>query len=379
MESSKTILFTGGTGFLGSFLSAQLLREGYTIYFLVRPKHGEENRARIIGQLEAVGIKKDLFSQVHVVSGDITKPLCGISNDWISEHRVKVSAIWHIAGLVSFHNRQALFLINVDGTKNALEIAERFNVPFHYISTAYVAGNSWKREILEDELQKPPSFLNVYEESKYEAERIVRESIEAGRISATIYRPSIIMGHSLTGQAFSFSGYYMPLFFFYDLKKIISRRKFISRIPIIIPYVRKATLNLIQVDHAVRLISSISQYSESRNKTFHIVHPSPPQVKFVFDTSLTQLGYSRLKFIRFPRLGMKIIRYLLIIFSYVCGNFGKKLRRKLVSYFGYLVDTRLFSTKNVQMLLGEKAYVPVLDKIFFQRCINYAIKIKLEL
>jgi dTDP-4-dehydrorhamnose reductase len=74
-----------------------------------------------------------------------------------------------------------------------------------YISTAYVCGNFdgvWK----ESYLDKGQKFKNPYEESKFKAERVVREIP-----NYLIFRPSIIVGNSKTGVATDFDGFYRPV------------------------------------------------------------------------------------------------------------------------------------------------------------------------
>ena len=78
---------------------------------------------------------------------------------------------------------------------------------YMYFSTAYVAG---RREgvILEKELIRPEEFKNYYEETKFEAELLVKNLI--GEIPLTIIRPGIVKGHSITGETNKFDG---PYFF----------------------------------------------------------------------------------------------------------------------------------------------------------------------
>lgn len=372
-NKDKFILFTGGTGFLGSFLSVKLLQEGYNIFFLVRPRDGKEEKIRIIERLEAVGLPSELFSQVHIILGDITKPLCDISTFWIEQNKNKIKAIWHTAGLVELRNPQKLFSTNVEGTKNILEFTEKLAVNLYYISTAYVVGGLDKKIISEDELKNPSHFYNPYEKSKYEAEKIVRLWISLGRITATIFRPSILIGHSRTGQSFSFNGFYAPIFFFYRMQKFLKNNKFFSYFPIVIPYLKEATLNLIPVDCAVKLILSIAKNSNSKNRAFNIIHPYPPITKFVFENSLRHLGYSKVKFIRVSKLGMWSIKNILIILSYFFGGLGGKLRNDLLYYFDYLTDAQKFSIKNTQTILGESIKVSQVDRELLYRCINYAV------
>lgn len=367
----KKCLLTGGTGFLGTFLAKSLLEKGEHIYFLIRPKQGREPQTYMQAQLERIGLEPRFFPQIHIVSGDTTKPRCGIDHEWLTHHQYDIKAIWHIAGLVSFNDRKRLFPTNTESVQHVIELAKNLHAHIYYISTAYVVGMSWKHELLEDTLEHFDTFRNSYEKSKYEGEKLLATQISSGGITATIFRPSILVGHSETGAALSYTGYYAPLFFF---AKIRQRHPFVTRLPFIIPYVRGAMLNLIPIDHAIRLILALVAHPESKGKTFHIVHPQPPSVRYIFQESLAQLDYRHIYFVPVPSWILHGIGNAIRIASYFLGRCGKRVRTQLSDYIAYLSDTRLFSTKNVRQLLGTAADVPPLDKTLLQRYIRYAIE-----
>ena len=367
--SAKSYLITGGTGFLGTFLAKGLLEKGVHLYFLVRPKPGREPRTFIQNQLGRIGLAPHFFSQIHTVLGDTTRPGCGIENEWLIQHRSEIKAIWHVAGLVSFHNRKMLFPTNTESVRHVTELAKSLQAHIYHVSTAYVAGRSSKSELFENILTHPGEFRNAYEESKYEGEKLLLSKISSGEITATIFRPSILVGDSKTGATLSYTGYYVPLRFFATMRL---RHPFITRLPLVVPYVRGAALNLIPIDHAVRLMLALTDFPDSRNKTFHIVHPRPPSIRFIFQESLTQLGYLHLLFVPVPPWILYGIGKVVRIFSYPFGRFGKRVRTQISDYVAYLSDTRSFSTKNSRQLLGVAADVPLLDKTVLQRYIIYA-------
>jgi thioester reductase-like protein len=171
MRSQKAIqkryLVTGGTGFLGTFLAKKLLEQGEQICFLVRTKSGREPKTHIQNQLEQIGLESRFFPKIYIVSGDTTRPKCGIDQEWLTYHQSNIKAIWHIAGLVSF-NSKMLFPTNTESVRHVIELAKSLRVHIYYISTAYVVGASRKRELSEDTLEHFDTFRNSYEESKYE-------------------------------------------------------------------------------------------------------------------------------------------------------------------------------------------------------------------
>ena len=97
---------------------------------------------------------------------------------------------------------------NVGGTAALLDLCRRIGLPrFHLVSTAFVCGRCRGR-ICEEDLDLGQEFHNPYEQSKFEAERLVRQ---ADGIEPTIYRPAVIVGDSRTGQTSTFTGLYRVL------------------------------------------------------------------------------------------------------------------------------------------------------------------------
>src|SRR5204863_5985469 len=102
---------------------------------------------------------------------------------------------------------------NVEGTRRVLEFAERCHERgglrrLCYISTAYVAGEH-SGPFSEDDLDVGQRFRNPYEQSKFEAERLVTRW--PSRMPITVVRPSIIVGESDSGWTASFNVLYWPL------------------------------------------------------------------------------------------------------------------------------------------------------------------------
>src|SRR6476646_1648088 len=74
-----------------------------------------------------------------------------------------------------------------------------------HVSTAYVAGD--RRVTAYEDDAEHGAFRNAYEQTKHEAERLVR----ASGLPWTIARPSIVVGESDSGWTSSFNVLYGPL------------------------------------------------------------------------------------------------------------------------------------------------------------------------
>jgi nucleoside-diphosphate-sugar epimerase len=176
-----SVLLTGATGFVGGEVLARL--EGEDVVALVRrPLPG-----------------------VRTVAGDLTAPGLGVAPGALEG----VTEIVHCAASVSWDLPiERARAINVEGTRRVLELAA--GLPdlrrLVHVSTAYVAGRFAGR-FGEDDLFVGQEFRNTYEQSKAEAEQLVRE---AG-LPSVVVRPSIVMGDSRTGRTPVFNVLYWPL------------------------------------------------------------------------------------------------------------------------------------------------------------------------
>jgi len=210
------VLLTGATGFLGMELLARYLeRSDRTVYTLVRAESDEAAGARLHAVLD------DLFgdAQAHArrvvaLRGDLCQPGLGLTAASRERLADAVSDVVHCAASISFELplREARD-INVEGTRRLLEFAAFAQCrgglrSFSHVSTAYVAGD-WRGPFGEDDFAGGQRFRNTYEQSKYESELLVRRHATA--LPVQIFRPSIVVGHSLTGYTNAFNVIYSPL------------------------------------------------------------------------------------------------------------------------------------------------------------------------
>jgi thioester reductase-like protein len=243
------VLLTGATGFVGNEILARFLDRGErSVYALVRAKDDHAAAARL-----------PAHARLHAVAGDIERPglgLAGSTADWLAE---EVTTVVHCAASVSFElplgeSRR----INVDGTRHVLEFAERCErlERMSYISTAYVAGEP-RRVFREDQLDVGQSFRNPYEQSKFEAELMVRKRAESAGLPLQVLRPSIVVGDSRTGRTASFNVLYGPL-------KALAR----DSLPAI-PARRSSPVDIVPVDYVADRAYELA--SAGPEGTFHVV------------------------------------------------------------------------------------------------------------
>jgi nucleoside-diphosphate-sugar epimerase len=170
--------------------------------------------------------------------------------------------------------------VNVEGTRNVLELARgaRRLSRLNHFSTAYVSG-ARVGVILEDELAMGQRFHNPYEETKYQAELLVRRA--QGDLPATIYRPSIVVGDSRTGEIDRFEG---P----YALAILLVASPL--AVPLPLPGDAVAPLNVVPVDFVVEAAVSIGANPAAAGKTVHLVDPAPLSARRVYELIAAHAG-----------------------------------------------------------------------------------------
>jgi thioester reductase-like protein len=261
------VLLTGSTGFLGAEILKRILR-GHPrthVSLVVRSTFRETANERIerqlvrsFGQEEASRYR----DRVEVVEGDISHRGLGIDLERDAKLLPRIDHVIHCAAAVQFGTTlEVARRDNTEGTRNVLTFAERLAHlgRLDYIGTAYVAGKRSGR-IMEDELDVGQEFSNSYEQTKMESEKLVRAFAE--RFPTAIYRPSIIVGNSKTGEAGSFQGFYQVLQFY--------RQIYGKGIIIMLPADPNTIVDIVPIDYVVDAIFSLMHSTKSIGGCFHV-------------------------------------------------------------------------------------------------------------
>ncbi|KAB0791201.1 hypothetical protein PPYR_03001 [Photinus pyralis] len=157
--AGKTVLVTGGTGFLGNYLIEKLLRscaDIKKIYLLIRAKKGKTPEERLTGFLNNSVHKRlkqenpRVLEKLDVVTGDLELPKLGLGDrDWATIVE-EVNCVFHVGATVKFTEelRRAI-LINVGGTDSVVELAKTMKhlQSFVHVSTAF---SQCLREVTEE-------------------------------------------------------------------------------------------------------------------------------------------------------------------------------------------------------------------------------------
>jgi len=275
-----TIFFTGFPGFLGSELLPRILQRGDDeALCLVQPKFRAlaEERARQI-----VAARPALEGRIRFVEGDLSTPFDHVAGDGIRE-------IYHFAAVYDLSVSKDLGMrVNVHGTKNVLDLAERSPAleRLHYVSTCYVSGRH-EGVFTESDLEKGQPFNNFYEETKYQAEVEVRRRM--GHIPTTVYRPAVVVGDSTTGATQKFDGPYF-------IMQWLLRQPKVAMLPVV-GNPSRYTFNVVPRDFIIDAMEHLSSLKTNVGVTYALADPRPLTVDETIRTIAEATGR---KLIRVP-------------------------------------------------------------------------------
>jgi nucleoside-diphosphate-sugar epimerase len=169
-------LVTGATGLVGSHIVERLVADGWSVRALVRSANAE------------------LPDGVERSIGDVLD-----ANSFSSAAR-GCDMIFHTAAAITQHGGWETYRhLNVDGTRNAVDAAQRSGARLLQLSSVAVYGPTGRyrgagEKTSEDTPLGPLPEHAYYARSKRESEQLVIDAHHEGRIWATVVRPDVIYG-----------------------------------------------------------------------------------------------------------------------------------------------------------------------------------------
>lgn len=277
-------LVTGGTGFLGRQVLARLIARDDcgTVHVLVRPGSRDKLLRRTA--------RLDGADRVAPLVGDLTQPRLGLTDpDELRDvdHVVHLGAIYDVTA-DDGTNRAA----NVDGTRAVVDLANHLGATLHHVSSVAVAGE-YAGVFTEDDFDLGQRFGNPYHETKFAAEKIVREE---STTPWRVYRPAVVVGDSTTGEMDKIDGPYYLLTAIDALGRLPGGR---LRVPV--PEV--GATNIVPVDYVADAMLHLAHADGLDGRAFHLVSPRSQPVTEVYNAFAAPLGAPRLAPVLPPALG----------------------------------------------------------------------------
>ncbi len=271
MTASETIFLTGFPGFIAERLVARLARRDVKFYLLTQPSFLEKAAQAVTEIAYKSGVPIENYI---VVEGDITRESLGIDAQNLENIQRETTAVYHLAAVYDLGvKKEIAYSVNAEGTKNVNDFVKTLpNLRrYNYISTCYVAGRR-TGEILETELEHDAGFRNFYEETKYLAEVSVEKL--KNEFPVTIYRPSVVVGDSETGETAKYDGIYSLI-------------NYLRKAPNLLRFVNVGNsavkLNLVPVDFVVESIAALAKDENAVGVTVALADPNPLTTEELFD------------------------------------------------------------------------------------------------
>lgn len=274
---TNKIVITGGTGVLGPLLIKDLLKTDAKLSLLVR-KPSYKKALDLVSDINKS--HTNVSENIEIITCDLTEENLGLAQKEYESLANNTLQILHVAASTRFNLPiDEARRNNVIPTKNMLLFAKNCKnlIRFGMVSTAYVAG---KRTgiILENEFEHNAGFLNTYQQSKYEAEALVRAYKSTFPI--LIFRPSIVVTPYNASSESPVSALTMGV--------MLARKGFLP----VLPGYETCRLDVISAGFVSSSIINLFLNSKEEFSTYHITSfKMAPQVKDII--SLIETKYNK--------------------------------------------------------------------------------------
>jgi nucleoside-diphosphate-sugar epimerase len=295
-------------------------------------------RLSLLAHGEHEAAARDFAAEVRgeVLVGDVSAMHLGLAT---SEYRDLVATLTDVVHAAE-HGRAAdaqMRRVNVEGTRSALELgADCARLSrFTHFSTVYVAGDR-VGVVAEDELAEGQAFRNVYEQTKFEAELLVRRAM--GSLPCTVLRTPLVAGAAQPDEP--------PC--------VAALLAVASPLHVAVPLPRggAAPLHAAPIDYVVAAATHVHHDARAVGRTFHLCDPNPSSARRVHELIARREGKSLPQ----SSLGYRLTDALLRLPGL------EKLSREQRGALSYVDQLAFFSTRNtLEVLEGSGIRCPPLE------------------
>lgn len=263
----STYFLTGASGAVGSAIVPLLLADPATkLRILLRartPAHLEE-RFQSLCEFWRIAPENADRRRIEPLPGDAALPQFGLSAVDYARVCEDTTHVIHCAASVRMNETLDEARASAIGSaREVLTLARALQArgllsKVEFVSTVGIAG---KRQgaLPERWIDEAREFHNSYEQSKAEAEQLVRHAIDTEGLPVTVHRPSMVIGDSRGGRIIHFQ-------IFYFIAEFMSGRKTFG----LYPDFGEVRLDVIPVDWVARAIVDASRSPETAGSIFHL-------------------------------------------------------------------------------------------------------------
>ncbi|PEO00751.1 non-ribosomal peptide synthetase [Bacillus cereus] len=285
-QNPQCVLLTGATGFLGSHILQQLLYlPNIRIYCLARSQHAKSVEQRVMEKMQFYFDETTLEQMKHrvqVIEGDLSEKHVGLTAEMKKILIRNLDTIIHCGGDTRHYGDRSHFQqVNVESTRYLLQVSKKAGAHFHHISTISISGQRTDDPaqfvFSEQDFDRGQQVENVYVESKFLAEKLVRKAMREG-VSATVYRVGNLVGRTQDGK---FQKNIEDNAFYRLIKALL----LLQKAPDL-----QTSIDLVPIDFGSKAIVQLACIEQSKGETFHICNPMQLEWK-QFISHFQQAGY----------------------------------------------------------------------------------------
>ncbi len=258
------IFLTGGTGYIGAHVAANLLdQHDTTLNVLVRGRDARDAELRLWRALQLhlpfAKFHEYLQAKIRIFRGDITLPHFGLDPDNYDKLVHTTDSVLHCAASLNRKSEKSCMNVNLRGTLEVLQLARQSQ---HYhglrrfsnVSTVAVAGKRNHEVVTEDRsIEWDRSDFDPYARTKKFCEHMVRELLPD--VPLTIFRPSIVLGDSRYPQTTQFD--------------MVRSFVFLAELPVL-PFRPQDKIDIVNVDFVAGAISTLHMKAQPMFDTYHL-------------------------------------------------------------------------------------------------------------
>lgn len=173
---------TGATGFIGGRVARLLAAAGHEVVALAR----QPEKAKALAD---AGVK------LH--AGDITE------KESMRAGMHGADGVFHIAGWykVGVRDTSAAKAINIDGTRNVLELMQELKIPRGVYTSTLAINSDTGGRVVDESYHYDGPHLSVYDQTKWAAHRQVAEPMIQAGLPLVVVMPGLVYGPGDTSAA----------------------------------------------------------------------------------------------------------------------------------------------------------------------------------